>query len=327
VIRGNDPFYQQLKDLQNSLSVFVSGKGAKGGREMSVRRATLSGQQFLDNDDDDSDTALSGLDDNGQDDSTAIINSMDFVKMKFKTLGFTGKWFDFFGDPAPGFTALVKGSPKFGKSFFCVDFAGYLARHFGKVLYISKEEGINHTLQHKLKRKQVEHPNLEVTQEIPVEEELRRFSFVFLDSVTTLKLTPEDLQLLETSFPQISFIYLHQVTKDGRSRGSNEYSHNVDILVNLPEPGKAVQIGRYGPQAEMDFEINNNPVSLNGLADNENEFEHQRPLFAFATDIHGKQVRIISIEGREVFTGNGVYHASNLFVDGQPLSKLLQAQQ
>ncbi len=64
-----------------------------------------------------------------------IMNSVDFAKMQFDSIGFKRKWLDFIGDPAQGFTAMVFGKPKMGKSYLCIDFAGYLARNHGKVLY------------------------------------------------------------------------------------------------------------------------------------------------------------------------------------------------
>ena len=55
-----------------------------------------------------------------------IMSSMDFANMEFSTIGLKDKWLEFIGDPAPGFTAMVYGRPKMGKSYLCVDFAGYL---------------------------------------------------------------------------------------------------------------------------------------------------------------------------------------------------------
>jgi hypothetical protein len=39
-----------------------------------------------------------------------------------------GKWKELIGDPSVGFTAMVFGKPKMGKSYLCIEFAGYLAR-------------------------------------------------------------------------------------------------------------------------------------------------------------------------------------------------------
>ena len=132
-----------------------------------------------------------------------VMNSMDFKEMKFETLGFKGKYLGLIGDPSRGFSAMVFGRPKMGKSFLCIDFAGYLARNHGKVLYIAKEEGLDYTLQEKLKATDVAHPNLDVTGSIP--DDLSGYDFVFLDSVNKLELSSQDLETLKNNYPGISF--------------------------------------------------------------------------------------------------------------------------
>jgi hypothetical protein len=169
--------------------------------------------------------------------------------MQFITLGFVGKYRKLIGDPSKGFTAMVYGRPKMGKSFLCVDFAGYLARNHGKVLYIAKEEGLDFTLQEKLKAKDVAHPNLDVSESIP--EDLSNYNFVFLDSVNKLGLSTEDLQILKENNSGISFIYIFQTNKDGNFRGANEFQHDVDVVIEIPEKGLAVQNGRFNQGGEM----------------------------------------------------------------------------
>jgi hypothetical protein len=322
-IKGNDPHYGQLKELQNSLTTFVSGKGAKGTREMSVRRAALSGKNLMD-DDDEGETALNGWNMNQLplSNEPVIMNSEDFVKMKFPTMGFTGKWLEFMGDPAPGFRVMVEGDAKVGKSILSTDFAGYFTRNFGRGLYISKEEGFNHTLQIKLKGQDIANPNLDVCEEMP--DDLNGYDLVVIDSVTSLNLRPEDLAELEQRFPTICFWYIHQVTKDGKGRGSNVFSHNADILIKFPKVGFATQTGRYGPPAEMQIMLKDASAGLNGIRDNITEKKYKKPSFDFATDETGKSVKIIHIDGKDVFTSMGVYHADKLFIDDVSLLTYLQ---
>lgn len=124
-----------------------------------------------------------------------IMCSTDFTNLHFNTIGFKDKWLAFIGDPAPGFTAMVFGMPKMGKSYLCVDFAGYLARNHGKVLYVAKEEKLDKTLQDKLKDKEVASENLFVTDALP--KDLSAYDFIFLDSVNKIGLTPKDLEKLK----------------------------------------------------------------------------------------------------------------------------------
>lgn len=178
-----------------------------------------------------------------------VMSSMEFSNVQFKTLGFVGKYRKLIGDPSKGFTAMVYGKPKMGKSFLCVDFAGYLARNHGKVLYIAREEGLDMTLQEKLNAKDVKHPNLFVSDTIP--EDLSYFDFIFFDSVNKLGLSASDLETLKQANPNKSFIYVFQTTKEGNFRGANEFQHDVDVVIQVPEKGLAVQNGRFNQGGEM----------------------------------------------------------------------------
>jgi DNA adenine methylase len=180
-----------------------------------------------------------------------IMSSVDFAKEEFSTIGFKDKWLDFIGDPAPGFTAMVFGRPKMGKSYLCVDFAGYLARNHGKVLYVSKEEKLDATLQKKLTDKDVAHPNLFVSDFLP--EDLSAYDFIILDSVNKLGLTSKDLEKLKADNKGKSFVFIFQTTKEGKFRGTNEFQHDVDVVIEVPEPGKAVQFGRFNQGGEVDI--------------------------------------------------------------------------
>jgi predicted ATP-dependent serine protease len=168
---------------------------------------------------------------------------MDFANMEFDTLGFTGKWLELIGDPSSNFTAMVYGKPKMGKSYLCIDFAGYLARNHGKVLYVAKEEGLDMTLQKKLNDKAVAHPNLFVSSFLPAS--LIGYDFIFLDSVNRLGLEPTDLNKLKAANPTKSFIFIFQSTKDGNFRGANSFQHDVDVVIEVPQKGKAIQMGRF----------------------------------------------------------------------------------
>lgn len=178
-----------------------------------------------------------------------IMSSLDFANLEFSTIGLKDKWLEFIGDPAPGFTAMVYGRPKMGKSYLCVDFAGYLARNHGKVLYVAKEEKLDATLQKKLKDKDVSNENLFVADNLP--KSLSGYQFVFLDSVNKLGLSPQELTKLKTDNPGVSFIYVFQSTKEGKFRGTNEFQHDVDVVIEVPEKGIAIQNGRFNQGGEM----------------------------------------------------------------------------
>lgn len=194
------------------------------------------------------------MDLNGINNSSMQVNVMpstDFTNLQFNAIGFKDKWLNFIGDPSPGFTAMVFGMPKMGKSYLCVDFAGYLARNHGKVLYVAKEEKLDATLQKKLKDKDVAHENLFVADALP--SDLSVYDFIFLDSVNKIGLQPKDLDKLKADNKGKSFIYIFQATKGGKFKGNNEFQHDVDVVIEVPEQGKAIQFGRFNQGGELDI--------------------------------------------------------------------------
>jgi hypothetical protein len=260
LILKKDNYYDLFDRMHSNLSKYVKNKSQK---ILSIEKAELNGLngilgdcgcqsvQGIDEEINEPSCLEPSTEETESPSQNGVMNSMDFIKMRFETLGFKGKYLDFIGNPSKGFKAMVFGKPKMGKSFFCADFAGYLARSHGKVLYVAKEEGLDHTLQDKLRAKDVAHPNLDVSGDMP--EDLSDYDFIFLDSVNKLGLSPEDLHTIEENNPGKSFIYVFQTTKDGSVRGSNEFMHNVDIVIEVPEVGKAVQRGRFNQGGEMDI--------------------------------------------------------------------------
>lgn len=188
---------------------------------------------------------------NGTPSSNVIVPSNELANMHFDTLGFKDKWLSFIGDPCKGFTAMVFGMPKTGKSYLCIEFANYLSLNHGKVLYVSKEEFMSPTLVSKLKDKNATHANLDIAGSLP--DNLSAYDFVFLDSVSSMKLSVDELKKLKEKNPTTSFIYIFHVTKNGKARGTNEYMHQVDIVIQLPEKGKAVQFGRFNQGGVLDI--------------------------------------------------------------------------
>ena len=250
-IPANDLYINKISQLQTCLINFISKESKI--KTLPINSATLNGWQ----------DALGGCGcgkgtgqifglsgfEGGNIAPEVIMNSEDFAKAKFKTLGFKGKWLDLIGDPAANFTAMIFGKPKLGKSHLALDFAGYLARNFGYTLYVANEEKLQHTLQAKINS--VKHPNLDVTGSLPAD--LSPYSFIFLDSVTYLGLKPDDLRNLREKYPEKSFIFVFQTTKQGNFKGENAFQHDVDIVIEVPEKGHAVQMGRYNQGGEMNI--------------------------------------------------------------------------
>ena len=234
-----------------------------------------------------------------------LMSSIEFANLHFNSIGFTGKWLDLIGDPSPGFTAMVFGKPKMGKSYLCVDFAGYLARNHGTVLYVANEEKLDATLQMKLNDKDVKHENLFVSDYLP--EDLSKYQFIILDSVNKLGLNPKDLDNLKRKNPGKSFIFIFQTTKDGNFKGANSYQHDVDVVIEIPEKGKATQFGRFNAGGEMN--IFEDSSELSGVKSEEMEIEAEFPvplgeIFIYLKRKGEKEEDIVDILENEPERGN-----------------------
>lgn len=70
---------------------------------------------------------------------------------KFKKFEFEGIWKEVFGNPETTGGWIIHGDEKQGKSTFALMLANYLTK-FGKVLYISAEEGISEHFTGAMKR-------------------------------------------------------------------------------------------------------------------------------------------------------------------------------
>lgn len=235
----SDPYITEIHSMKNNLRTYI---GNKVNIQLEIERTELNGLEGI----------LGCYSETCNCNSASeIMNSIDFSNLRFDTIGFTGKWLNLIGDPSRNFSAMVFGKPKMGKSFLCIDFAGYLARNHGKVLYVAKEEGLDLTLQEKLKTLKVAHPNLTISSTLPGN--LNSYDFVFLDSVSRLGLTPGELQSLRMKNPSKSFVFIFQTTKTGAFRGANTFQHDVDVVMEVSEKGKVVQMGRFNQGGEMDI--------------------------------------------------------------------------
>lgn len=159
-------------------------------------------------------------------------------------LGFEGKWKDLWGQPTKGFSAMVFGKPKMGKSTLVLEFAGYLVRGgFGSVLWVELEEDIFTTFKEKVDRLRVGHPDFKVRPAIPAD--LSRFDFIVINSVSEGKITPDHIREMKKKNPGTSFLLIYHTRKDGDFRGTQEHAHLVDVLVEVKEDG-AFANGRFG---------------------------------------------------------------------------------
>lgn len=170
--------------------------------------------------------------------SKKIISCAQLKTMQFQSLNFQGKWDKFFGLPSISFYCILHGLSGEGKSTFAIQFANYLANNFGKVIYISGEEGFSKTFKDKFIYTSADSVSLEVADlrtydDIIREVRIETYNFIFIDSLDCMKIDAEKMKKIRTIYKNSAIISISQSTKDGQMRGSYEIVHDSDIAVKV----------------------------------------------------------------------------------------------
>ena len=176
------------------------------------------------------------------------LSGADLYNSDTKGIGFTGAFLELMGDPTPAFSAVVFGPAKAGKTIFNMLFADYLQTYFGNVLYVSFEEFGSPTLAIKVKQLGV-NPNITFRGDLNAD--LNAYQYCFLDSATKTGMTSEQVEQLKKHYPNTAFITILQVTKEGKFRGTNDWVHNTQIIIEVTD-GWADAYGRFGA-GELDI--------------------------------------------------------------------------
>ncbi len=184
-----------------------------------------------------------------------VISSEDLLNYSYNRYDFDGKWGQFIGQPSVNFHAMVYGRPKQGKSILSIQWAKYLSENFGRVLYVASEEGYSVTLQNKVSEFAMNNKNLDFAnfrdfEEIKSAVIKGNYRFVFIDSVNFINISPGDVEQIKSENKNTAFITIQQATKGGAFRGSQEFAHNCDIIIQV-EAGIASQQGRFSEPTEM----------------------------------------------------------------------------
>jgi hypothetical protein len=236
-INKDDPYAERLQKLYNSLNEYIKGNT----KVPIISKTELNGLMGLVGYNQKKSTDLKGIEEKSE--NPEVIRSTELAGMQFETIGLQGKYRELIGDPCVGFSAMVYGLPKSGKSTMCIDFAKYLAQHHGKVLYCAIEEKFGYTLKEKVERLHATDSNLFVSETVP--ENLSDYDFVFIDSVSRAGFDMDYLRQLRQDNPKTSFIFIYHTTKEGNFRGKNENAHEVDVIIEVAD-GKAKGNGRFG---------------------------------------------------------------------------------
>lgn len=188
--------------------------------------------------------------------SSQVLHGESLVKQNIPTYEFSEPYSDFIGHPTENFSAIVYGLPKSGKSNFSIQFASYLARQFGKVLYVASEEGLqSRTLIDKVKynlsdNREIFFSGSRDMAEVRKQIKEKDYKFVFFDSLNVLHLTSAQLEDIKQENKDKAFISVLQSTKDGAFKGNQDFAHNCDIVIKV-DNGIASQVGRFNAPAEL----------------------------------------------------------------------------
>lgn len=172
---------------------------------------------------------MSGCDEGGACGLGSIVSATELAKINFATVEIPQEYREMIGTASRNGSIMLYGMPGGGKTSFSIGFAKRCAEMGQKVLIISKEEGINQTMQEKLRRFDAVHPNIFITDNVPGDA-INDYDVVIFDSVQSLRLEPSDLEKHQKSMNALR-IYIFQVTKEGRFRGTNEFEHLVDCVL------------------------------------------------------------------------------------------------
>lgn len=159
-----------------------------------------------------------------------------FIEKSFHTFPFEGEWLDSFGEPEKNFKMILYGESGHGKTEFNVKFAKYLTA-FGKVSYISYEQGISKSLQDAIIRNNLNDVAGKVMftsgglfTEVLDYIKKSRARIVIIDSLDFMKLTVEQYKTLIKTFPKKAFIIIAWA-KNGTPK--SQHAKDIEFMVDI----------------------------------------------------------------------------------------------
>lgn len=161
---------------------------------------------------------------------------------KYKVLPWDGKWKQSFGCPTTNEMWFISGASAQGKSSFVMQLAKKLCE-YGRVLYISAEEGIRQSFQRRLKMFKMHEVNtrlliIDDSKKASLDERPKKHkspSFIILDSFQMANWTYEDAMEMVEKYRNKSFIFISQEDKSrplGRAAVRLRYAAGIKIRVS-----------------------------------------------------------------------------------------------
>lgn len=134
--------------------------------------------------------------------------------------------------------------------------AKYLAQNFGRVLYVTAEEGVNMTFRDKLKFCKAEVENFFVLdvrtgEDFMNEVGINEFHFIILDSLHDMEVDAAKMKEIFQKYKNSAFICIDQNNKKGELLGANEKKHICDIVVNVKNYAAETTKNRFKQKGEI----------------------------------------------------------------------------
>lgn len=191
--------------------------------------------------------------------SDTLVTAKEYRALKIPTLGLSKQYKYLMGDVTPNFYGIITGESGHGKSTFAIDFANYLEKNHGRVVYMAAEQkGENKPLQDLLEKKKASF----LVEKFPHKYDTKKWvklsqnvNFVFIDSADALHLSPIQVEAIREEAPNTAFVVILQYTKDGKFKGSNEWRHNCDVFMKAKEMTIYQDKSRFGtPPTDLKIE-------------------------------------------------------------------------
>lgn len=186
----------------------------------------------------------------------------EIAKKTYKTLPWGGRWEEAFGLPEESSVWFVYGASAQGKSSFVMQLA-YELTHYGQVLYLSYEEGVNQSFQERMLRFDLDKKQgwfrvvTNDTLEDLTERLKKRHSakFIIVDSFQMAYWSYPETEALVKMFPKKSFIFISQVEK-GQPTGkpARRLLYLADVKVRV-QGFRAYCQGRFNPDSGNSFVV------------------------------------------------------------------------
>lgn len=172
---------------------------------------------------------------------------------KFKTYDFEGIWADVMDKPETTGGWIIHGDEKQGKSTFALMLANYLTR-FGKVLYISAEEGVSQNIIRTMKRMGLDdtNKNFKITEyeewEV-LEERMKKRQcpkIIFIDNISKYidEISKASLKNLLLAHPDKHIIFISHEERKLPDTAAGKYWRKMSKIIVRVEGLKAFVSGR-----------------------------------------------------------------------------------